>query len=79
MARPIVSNLMVNPFAPAPKAVQTPMVSTGNIYDPLVSRAMAAVNCGLEYIGFDIDADYRQFAQDRIADSAKEQLFTFED
>ena len=36
-----VSNLMINPFAPPPKAVQTPMVSTGNIYDPLVSRAMA--------------------------------------
>ena len=44
MARPIVSNLMVNPFAPVPKAVQTPMVSTGNIYDPLVSRAMAIAN-----------------------------------
>jgi hypothetical protein len=44
MSRPTVSNLMVNPFAPAPKAVQTPMVSTGNIYDPLVSRAMAIAN-----------------------------------
>jgi len=36
-----VSSLAINPFAPPPKAVQTPLVSTGNIYDPLVSRAMA--------------------------------------
>ena len=39
-----VTNLMINPFAPPPKAVQTPMVSTGNIYDPLVSRALAIAN-----------------------------------
>ncbi len=44
MARANVSNLVVNPFVPPPKAVQTPMVSTGNIYDPLVSRAMAIAN-----------------------------------
>jgi len=44
MAQANVSNLLVNPFAPPPKAVQTPLVSTGNIYDPLVSRAMAIAN-----------------------------------
>lgn len=44
MAHANVSNLVVNPFVPPPKAVQTPMVSTGNIYDPLVSRAMAIAN-----------------------------------
>jgi len=33
-----------NPFTPPPKAIQTPLVSTGNIYDPLVSRAMAIAN-----------------------------------
>ena len=44
MAQANVSNLIVNPFVPVPKAVQTPMVSTGNIYDPLVSRAMAIAN-----------------------------------
>lgn len=44
MAQANVSNLVVNPFAPPPKAVQTPLVSTGNIYDPLVSRAMAIAN-----------------------------------
>lgn len=36
-----VSNLVVNPFAPPPKDIQTPLVSSGNIYDPLVSRALA--------------------------------------
>lgn len=44
MARANVSNLVINPFVPPPKAIQTPMVSTGNIYDPLVSRAMAIAN-----------------------------------
>ena len=44
MARANVSNLVINPFAPPPKAVQTPLVSTGNIYDPLVSRAMTIAN-----------------------------------
>jgi hypothetical protein len=44
MAQTNVSNLIVNPFVPVPKAVQTPMVSTGNIYDPLVSRALAIAN-----------------------------------
>jgi len=44
LAQANISNLIVNPFAPAPKAVQTPLVSTGNIYDPLVSRAMTIAN-----------------------------------
>ena len=44
MSRANVSNLVINPFAPPPKAVQTPLVSTGNIYDPLVSRALSIAN-----------------------------------
>lgn len=44
MSRDNVSSLVINPFAPPPKAVQTPLVSVGNIYDPLVSRAMAIAN-----------------------------------
>jgi hypothetical protein len=40
MARSNVSKLVVNPFAPPPKAVQTPLVSDGDIYDPLIPRAM---------------------------------------
>jgi site-specific DNA-methyltransferase (adenine-specific) len=41
------------------------------LVDPFMgsgTSAVAAVKCGLEYIGFDIDTEYRQFAQDRIAD-----------
>ena len=42
MAKANVSKLMVNPFAPPPKTVQTPLVSQdGNIYDPLIPRALA--------------------------------------
>ena len=36
-----VSNLVVNPFAPPPKTIQTPLVSDGDIYDPLIPRALA--------------------------------------
>ena len=36
-----VSNLVVNPFAPPPKTIQTPLVSGGDIYDPLIPRALA--------------------------------------
>jgi len=44
MPKAVTSNLVVNPFAPPPKIVQTPLVSTGNIYDPLVPRAMSIAN-----------------------------------
>ena len=43
----------------------------GVLVDPFMgsgTSAVAAVKCGLDYIGFDIDSDYRQFALDRIAD-----------
>ena len=36
-----ISNLVVNPFAPPPKTIQTPLVSDGDIYDPLIPRALA--------------------------------------
>ena len=36
-----VSNLVVNPFLPPSKTIQTPMVSDGDIYDPLIPRALA--------------------------------------
>jgi DNA modification methylase len=32
------------------------------------TSAIAALNCELDYIGFDIDADYKAFAEDRIAE-----------
>ena len=36
--------MATNPFAPAPKLAQTPLVSVGNIYDPLLSRSQTIVN-----------------------------------
>jgi DNA modification methylase len=70
------------PVALIEQCIRFSGVKQGVLVDPFMgsgTSAVAAVNCGLEYIGFDIDADYRQFAQDRIADSTKQQLFTFED
>ena len=40
----MTSHFKVNPFAPVPKNHQTPLVSTGNIYEPLVQRAMGIAN-----------------------------------
>ena len=55
-------------------------VTQGVLVDPFMgsgTSACAAIKCGLDYIGFDIDADYKAFAEDRIADFAKDQLITF--
>jgi DNA modification methylase len=35
------------------------------------TSALASIRQGLDYIGFDIDSDYRQFALDRIAHETK--------
>lgn len=46
-------------------------IKSGVLVDPFMgsgTSALAAVNCGIDYIGFDIDQDYINFAQDRIAD-----------
>jgi hypothetical protein len=40
----MTTHFKVNPFAPVPKNHQTPLVSTGNIYEPLVHRAMNIAN-----------------------------------
>lgn len=39
-----VTYFVANPFAPPPKNLQTPLTSSGSIYDPLVSRAMKIAN-----------------------------------
>jgi site-specific DNA-methyltransferase (adenine-specific) len=49
-------------------------VKSGVLVDPFMgsgTSAVAAQRQGLDYIGFDIDADYIQFAQDRIRDQAQ--------
>lgn len=46
-------------------------VTEGVLVDPFMgsgTSAIAALKCGLDYIGFDIDADYKAFAEDRIAE-----------
>lgn len=46
-------------------------IKSGVLVDPFMgsgTSAVAAVKCGIDYIGFDIDQDYINFAQDRIAD-----------
>lgn len=49
-------------------------LKTGLLLDPFMgsgTSGIAAANCGLNYIGFDIDTDYIAFANDRIQDSIK--------
>lgn len=53
------------------QAIKFSGLKSGVLVDPFMgsgTSAIAALNCGLEYIGYDIDSDYRQFALDRIAD-----------
>ena len=44
-------------------------IKNGILLDPFMgsgSSAIAAINCNLDYIGYDIDSDYILFANDRI-------------
>ena len=53
-------------------------IRSGILLDPFMgsgSSAIAALNRGLEYIGYEIDSNYKMFAEDRIIDhSDKKQL-----
>lgn len=58
------------PVALAEMCIQFSGVS-GLLLDPFMgsgTSGVAAVNQGLDYIGFDIDQNYIDFAEDRIAD-----------
>jgi site-specific DNA-methyltransferase (adenine-specific) len=66
------------PVALIEQCIKFSGVKTGVLVDPFMgsgTSAVAAVKQGLEYIGFDIDVDYRQFALDRIADITGNGLF----
>lgn len=70
------------PVALVEQCIKFSGIKTGVLIDPFMgsgTSAVAALNQGLDYIGYDIDADYRQFALDRIADVANKpaQLFDF--
>jgi site-specific DNA-methyltransferase (adenine-specific) len=62
------------PVALIEQCIKFSGLTSGVLVDPFMgsgTSAVAAVKCGLNYVGFDIDADYQQFAQDRIADFEK--------
>jgi site-specific DNA-methyltransferase (adenine-specific) len=59
------------PVALIENAIKFSGLKSGVLLDPFMgsgTSAIAAINQGLEYIGYDIDADYIAFAEDRIAD-----------
>lgn len=58
------------PVALIEQCIRFSGVTEGVLVDPFMgsgTSAIAAMNCGLDYIGFDIDADYKAFAEDRIS------------
>ena len=60
------------PVALIEQCIKFSGLKTGVLVDPFMgsgTSGVAAVKCGLDYIGFDIDKDYKQFAEDRIADT----------
>lgn len=66
------------PVALVEESIKVSGVTNGVLLDPFMgsgTSAIAAVNQNLEYIGFDVDADYIQFANDRIADHTKAQQY----
>lgn len=71
------------PVALVEQCIKFSGINSGILIDPFMgsgTSAIAALNQGLNYIGYDIDADYRQFALDRIADVANSSnaLFNFD-
>lgn len=62
------------PVALVEHCVQISGVQQGVLLDPFMgsgTTAIAAIRQGLDYIGFDIDQNYIDFAEDRIADEKK--------
>lgn len=65
------------PVALVEQCIKFSGVKNGVLVDPFMgsgTSAIAAMRQGLDYVGYDIDVDYRQFALDRIADEAKSML-----
>ena len=59
------------PVALIEQCIKFSGIESGVLVDPFMgsgTSAVAAVNCGIDYIGFDIDQDYINFAEDRIAE-----------
>ena len=59
------------PVALVENCIKFSGLTSGVLVDPFMgsgTSAIASIRQGLDYIGFDIDSNYRQFALDRIAD-----------
>jgi site-specific DNA-methyltransferase (adenine-specific) len=57
------------PVALIEQCIKFSGAESGVLVDPFMgsgTSALAAINCGLDYIGFDVDPNYIEFAQDRI-------------
>lgn len=69
------------PVALIEQCIKFSGLESGVLVDPFMgsgTSAVAAVKCGLDYIGFDIDKDYKQFAEDRIADVSNDEYSDLE-
>jgi site-specific DNA-methyltransferase (adenine-specific) len=58
------------PVALAENCIRVSGVTSGTVLDPFMgsgTTAIAAHRCGLSWLGFEIDTNYRDFALDRIA------------
>ena len=70
------------PVALIEQCIKFSSLESGVLVDPFMgsgTSAVAAVKCGLDYIGFDIDKDYKQFAEDRIADVSNDEYSDLEE
>lgn len=68
------------PVALVENCIKFSGVSSGVLLDPFMgsgTSAVAATRQNLDYIGFDIDPDYKAFAEDRIIDDVKNNLLKF--
>jgi site-specific DNA-methyltransferase (adenine-specific) len=57
------------PVALIEQCIKFSGLTSGILIDPFMgsgTSAIAAINCHMDYIGFDIYAEYKQFAEDRI-------------
>jgi len=66
------------PVSLVEECIKISRLSKGLLLDPFMgsgTSAIAAIRQGLDYIGFDIDQNYIDFAEDRISEEKKNSLF----
>jgi len=70
------------PVALVEEVIKISSIKKGLLLDPFMgsgTSAIAAINQNLDYIGFEIDQSYLNFAEDRIIDHKKKLKSTFKD